>query len=243
MKWESVNRSFTVSVRRRFTSWPLRCGLRFTKKRHLRRCLIFFTKKLKIFIKCIEFVTHILYIISVTDTIQNDEEERTMNKREIMKKAVALAKTFIGDWVARMALALKIVWAEAKKMVKKVLPELKGTAKQVAWANDIREKAIAVLDEMAKEYASKLENGEVFSNKDDDYRAEKKANLFEAFDALLNVSEAKTWIELFGVNYAVTRKGVDHVMIARAFAEDWLKAQMKRGRLADSFIKRMASYN
>lgn len=166
-----------------------------------------------------------------------------MNKREIMKKAVALAKTFVGDWVARMALALKTVWAEVKKMAEKILPTLKGTEKQVAWANDIREKAIAVLDEMVKEYAAKLESGEVFGTKDDAYRAEKKAHLFEAFDALVNATEAKTWIELFGVNYAVTRKGVDRVMIARTFADDWLKAQMKRGRLADSFIKRMGSFN
>ena len=40
-----------------------------------------------------------------------------MNKREIMKKAVELAKQMIGDWVARMALALRMVWAEAKKVV------------------------------------------------------------------------------------------------------------------------------
>ena len=40
-----------------------------------------------------------------------------MDKRKIMKKAVELAKQMIGDWVARMALALKMVWAEAKKVV------------------------------------------------------------------------------------------------------------------------------
>ncbi|BBW99028.1 hypothetical protein [Geobacillus subterraneus] len=40
-----------------------------------------------------------------------------MNKREIMKKAVELAKQMVGDWVARMALALKKVWAEAKAVV------------------------------------------------------------------------------------------------------------------------------
>jgi copper chaperone CopZ len=166
-----------------------------------------------------------------------------MNKREIMKKAVALAKTFLGDWAARMALALKTVWAEARKMVKKALPELKGTTKQVAWANDIREKAVAVLNGMVKEYATKLENGEVFSNKDDAYRAEKKAHLNEALDALVAVEDAKTWIELFGTNYAVTRKGVNRQALASAFAYEWLKAQMNRGRLADSFAKRMASYN
>ena len=40
-----------------------------------------------------------------------------MDKRKIMKKAVELAKQMIGDWVARMALALKKVWAEAKAVV------------------------------------------------------------------------------------------------------------------------------
>lgn len=40
-----------------------------------------------------------------------------MNKREIMKKAVELAKQMVGDWVARMALSLKKVWAEAKAVV------------------------------------------------------------------------------------------------------------------------------
>jgi len=166
-----------------------------------------------------------------------------MSKKGIMKKAVELARKMEGDWIARMALALKTVWKAVKAMKEKAFPALKGTAKQVAWANDIREKAVAILDEMVKEYSAKLENGEVFSNKDDDYRAEKKAHLFEAFDALVNTTEAKTWIELFGVNYAVTRKGVDRVKIARKFAEDWLKAQMRRGRLADSFEKHMASYN
>jgi hypothetical protein len=40
-----------------------------------------------------------------------------MTAKEIMKKAVKLAKTFVGDWVARMALALKFVWREAKATV------------------------------------------------------------------------------------------------------------------------------
>lgn len=40
-----------------------------------------------------------------------------MDKRKIMKKAVELARTMVGDWIARMSLALKMVWAEAKKVV------------------------------------------------------------------------------------------------------------------------------
>ena len=164
-----------------------------------------------------------------------------MNKKEIMKKAVALAKTMVGDWVARMALALKTVWAEVKKMGEKVLPTLKGTPKQVAWASDIREKAVAALSEMVKEYVAKVESGEYWSEKDDAYRSKKKAHLLEAFDALLNVDEAKVWIELFGVNYAVSRKGVDRWALVNSFAYDWVKTNFKRGRLADSFSKRMGT--
>lgn len=38
-----------------------------------------------------------------------------MNKKFIMKKAVAMARKMEGDWTARMALALKTVWAIVKK--------------------------------------------------------------------------------------------------------------------------------
>ena len=38
-----------------------------------------------------------------------------MNKKFIMKKAVAMAKKMEGDWTARMSLALKAVWAIVKK--------------------------------------------------------------------------------------------------------------------------------
>lgn len=38
-----------------------------------------------------------------------------MNKKFIMKKAVAMARKMEGDWNARMALALKTVWAMIKK--------------------------------------------------------------------------------------------------------------------------------
>ncbi|ANB66144.1 hypothetical protein GFC29_3863 (plasmid) [Anoxybacillus sp. B7M1] len=165
-----------------------------------------------------------------------------MTKKEIMKKAVALAKKMIGDWIARMALALKMVWAEVKEKMKKAFPALKGTAKQVAWANDIREKAVAALSEMVKEYAAKLDSGEYWSDKDHAYRSEKKTHLFEAFDALLNVEESKVWIELFGVNHAVSRQGVDRWTLVNSFAQDWLRAKFNRRRLADSFSKRMGVY-
>ena len=159
-----------------------------------------------------------------------------MNRKEIMKKAVALAKTFIGDWVARMALALKIVWTEAKKMVKKALPELKGTAKQVAWANDIREKAIAVVEEAVQKFVAKLENGEVFTKKDDAYRTAKKEELKMAFNEYTMQDKAEYWI-----NIAITdafRKGevVNKNIIIYMFAENHLKLRLK-----DAFQKMRVS--
>ena len=38
-----------------------------------------------------------------------------INKKGVMQQAVRLAKTFEGDWQARMKLALKTVWAMIKK--------------------------------------------------------------------------------------------------------------------------------
>lgn len=42
-----------------------------------------------------------------------------MNKKFIMKKAVAMARKMKGDWNARMALALKEVWRMVKKAQEK----------------------------------------------------------------------------------------------------------------------------
>lgn len=42
---------------------------------------------------------------------------KKINIRQVMKRAVELAKTMIGDWVARMALALRQAWKEAKEVV------------------------------------------------------------------------------------------------------------------------------
>lgn len=53
-----------------------------------------------------------------------------MDKRKIMKKAVELAKTFVGDWIARMALALKMVWAEAKAVVANETGAINAKAKE-----------------------------------------------------------------------------------------------------------------
>ena len=53
-----------------------------------------------------------------------------MDKRKIMKKAVELAKQMIGDWAARMALALKMVWAEVKAVVANETGAINAKAKE-----------------------------------------------------------------------------------------------------------------
>jgi hypothetical protein len=150
-----------------------------------------------------------------------------MNKHEIMKKAVELAKKMQGDWVARMALALKTVWKAVKAMSKKVLPALKGTVKQVKWAEDIRTKVIPVVEEAVQKFVAKLENGEVFAKKDDAYRMAKKEELKAAFDEYTLQEKAEYWI-----NIAITdafRKGevVNKNIIIDMFAENHLKLRLK----------------
>ena len=123
-----------------------------------------------------------------------------MNKKEIMKKAVALAKTMVGDWVARMALALKTVWAEVKKMGEKVLPTLKGTEKQVKWANEIRQAIVAFVEEEVKQYISMIDEKKLLKKAQDERRNEVKKQVLEALEAFSNTIEATFWIENFRDN-------------------------------------------
>jgi hypothetical protein len=51
--------------------------------------------------------------------------EYTLNQNKInFKKAVELARGFEGDWVARMALALKSVWKRATKYLEKIAKDI-----------------------------------------------------------------------------------------------------------------------
>ena len=114
-----------------------------------------------------------------------------IDKKEVMKNAVKLAKKMEGDWVARMKMALKTVWAMIKKGVKKAM-EFIGTEKQIKWAKDIYPNAIAKIEEVIK--AEEIEN-----------YARKKELRSKAYDQYLNffeemkgVKEASFWIEYFG---------------------------------------------
>ena len=53
-------------------------------------------------------------------------------KSQIMKRAHQIAKTLVGDWYARLALALRQAWREVKEMTEQV----KETVKQLVIGND-----------------------------------------------------------------------------------------------------------
>lgn len=50
--------------------------------------------------------------------------------KQVMAKAVELAKKMEGDWVARMKLALKMAWALVKKVIEKDLNTITNEVKE-----------------------------------------------------------------------------------------------------------------
>lgn len=116
-----------------------------------------------------------------------------IDKKEVMKNAVKLAKKMEGDWIARMKMALKTVWAMIKKGGKKVM-EFIGSEKQIKWAKDIYPNAIAKIEEVIKakeieEYARKKE-----------IRSKAYDHYIKFFEEMKEVKEASFWIEYFGYN-------------------------------------------
>lgn len=69
-----------------------------------------------------------------------------MNKARlasIMRRAHQVARMMTGDYQARLRYGLKVAWAEYRWETGKVqYPDLQGTEKQVAWAEDIRRRQI-----------------------------------------------------------------------------------------------------
>lgn len=59
-------------------------------------------------------------------------------KSQIMKRAWEIFRTLTGDRIAKLSAALKQAWAEFKNAACKAVKELKGSVKQIAWAEDIR---------------------------------------------------------------------------------------------------------
>lgn len=98
------------------------------------------------------------------------------NLSDIMRRAWRLVKE-VGMSISS---GLKKAWREAKGMCKE-LPELVGSAKQIAWAKDIRQKMI--------EYGNSLVEYYNFNN-----RSKRAARVKETVDILFTVTEASWFI-------------------------------------------------
>jgi hypothetical protein len=86
--------------------------------------------------------------------------------RRIMVRAHELARGMEGDYQARLALALRIAWKEerGKEEVKIEMKELKGSEKQVKFANDIKEAVLEIVEQLPKKIA-KYSKDEEMKNK------------------------------------------------------------------------------
>lgn len=74
-----------------------------------------------------------------------------MTKREMMIKAHEMAKKMVGDYSARLSLALRTLWATIKKGAidtVKAIKNLTGSEKQIAWAEDIRSRYTETLESL-----------------------------------------------------------------------------------------------
>lgn len=65
---------------------------------------------------------------------------------KIMKRAHELAQQMEGHYAARLSLALREAWKEAKEVKETKLPALTGSEKQIKWAEEIRSEVVEVLD-------------------------------------------------------------------------------------------------
>ena len=86
--------------------------------------------------------------------------------RRIMVRAHQIAKGFEGDYQAKISLALHQAWKEerGKEEVKIKMRELKGTEKQIKYANDIKEAVLEMVEQLPDKIA-KYSKDEEMKNK------------------------------------------------------------------------------
>ena len=113
--------------------------------------------------------------------------------KEVMMRAWEIAregqKKFGGKVSEYIAIALKIAWKEAKDGEMEKI-KLKGTPKQVAWAEDIRKEIIPKIGRVLKE-------AEEWANERRG-RAKAYARAIEIFKEMKKNDDAAFWIETFG---------------------------------------------
>ena len=103
--------------------------------------------------------------------------------RRIMVRAHQIAKGFEGDYQARLSLALRQAWKEerGKEEVKIEMKELKGTEKQVKYANDIKEAVLEIIEQLPEKIAKYSKDEEMKNKYIEIYNKEIK-DLFESYE-------------------------------------------------------------
>lgn len=124
-------------------------------------------------------------------------------KREVFKKAHKITKNIIrkGDnYRATFKLALSFVYSQIKKGVSKMI-ELKGSEKQIKWANDLRAELVRRIEEMKEIKLSEIvgdkvkKSGKVLTESE---RKNVHAKKFDnALEFILNQEDSEFFIKYF----------------------------------------------
>lgn len=148
-------------------------------------------------------------------------------KANVMRKAWELAregqKKFGGKVKEYFAEALRLAWAFIKKSMEKV--QLKGTEKQIKWAENIREDVLEIYN-IAKEHFLKCLKEKMETNAKYRENREKEFALYES--KILNNDNAKFFIDNFGFyskketnrSYYLSRLANDLIVISTSIAKE-----------------------
>lgn len=110
------------------------------------------------------------------------------------------AKKFGGKAIEYIAEALKLAWKEVKAMVEKV--QMKGSEKQIKWAEDIRKDLVKIVENSKKGFIALAERKGLWNGQ---FKEDIEATM-RVVEDLLNNDDAKWYIENFG--YAAGKAGV-----------------------------------
>jgi hypothetical protein len=118
--------------------------------------------------------------------------------------------------------ALRQAWAIVKGVMSEtILPTLKGTEKQVKWAEDIRKKVVPVLQAAGEKYAQMAKDGQIKGT--EEKRTARAKEVAEAIEKVIKIDDAGEWINAFG-----TKNMKDDADILYSF-EDIADLQQRTG--------------
>ena len=124
-------------------------------------------------------------------------------KKQIMKRAWEIAregqKKFGGKVREYIAIALKLAWKEVKSAMEKA--QLKGTPKQVAWAEAIRENVVTYIETCFEKGLEWYEAREAKNERIAQTKKEGIEQFKEIQNMLYSQSDAEYWIDNWQANY------------------------------------------